>query len=172
MVEDVRRGVDHNLSRTVLAQEVRRQNLDGGVGRLQADLAHHFSKVSGAAVRHVIAVHRGDDHVVQTHLLNSQADLGGLFRVQGLRQAGLDVAEGASPRAGVAHDHERGVLLAPALADIRAGRLLADRHQPLGADNVLGRVVLARTGRLDPQPVRLLQHRRFRAVLFFRVTQL
>ncbi|MNV80510.1 hypothetical protein D3C71_1741190 [compost metagenome] len=110
--------------------------------------------------------------MVQTHLLNGQADLGRLFRVQGLRQAGLDVAEGAGARAGVAHDHQGGLLLAPALADVGTGRFFADRHQPLGANNLPGRVVLARAGRLDAQPVRLLQHRRFRAVLFFRVTQL
>ena len=40
-------------------------------------------------------------------------------------KSGLDVAEGAGACAGVAHDHEGGVLLLPALADIRAAGLLA-----------------------------------------------
>src|ERR1700738_1753913 len=43
-----------------------------------------------------------------------------------LRRAGLDVAEVAAPRAGVAEDHDRRRAGAPALADVRAHRLLAD----------------------------------------------
>ena len=60
----------------------------------------------------------------------------GLERIDRARHAGLDVAEGAGPRAGVAEDHHRRVLLGPAFADVRAGRLLAHgrevelAHQP------------------------------------------
>ena len=59
-----------------------------------------------------------------------------LERIDRARHAGLHVAEGAGARAGVAEDHHRRVLLGPALADVRAGRFLADRrevelaHQP------------------------------------------
>ena len=172
VVEDVRLGVDHYFGRAILAQEVRRQNLDCGARRLDADLAHHLGEVGGAAVRHVIAVDRRDHDVVQTHLLHGQTDLARFFRVQRLGQARLDVAEGAGPRAGVAHDHQGGVLLAPALADVRAGRLFTDRHQALGADDVLGGVVLARAGRLHAQPVGFLQNHRLRTILLLRVTEL
>ena len=155
VIEDVGLGVDHHGRRPVLSQEVGRQDLDGGVRRLDADLAHHLGEVGRTAVGHIVAVDRGDDDVVQTHLLDGQAHLARLFRIQRLRQARLDVAEGAGPRAGVAHDHQGGVLLAPALADVRAGRLFTHRHQPLGANDLLGGVVLTRARRLDPQPVRL-----------------
>ena len=47
--------------------------------------------------------------------------------------AGTHVAEGASACAGVAHDHHGGVALAPALADIGTGGLLAYRMEPMCA---------------------------------------
>src|SRR3954452_18057023 len=47
---------------------------------------------------------------------------------------GLDVAETAAPRARVAEDHERRRAALPALADVRARRLLADRVKVLVAD--------------------------------------
>src|SRR6185369_4982228 len=71
------------------------------------------------------------------------------------RHARLDVAEGAGAGAGVAQDHHRGVLLGPALADVRAGRLLthsveveAAHHRPGLGETDAGRS-------LDPDPVRL-----------------
>ena len=68
---------------------------------------------------------RGDDDMLEAQLGRGDRDMLGLQRIDGARHAGLDVAEGAGPRAGVAQDHHRRVLLRPALADIRAGRLLA-----------------------------------------------
>ncbi len=68
-------------------------------------------------------------------------DVLGLGGIERAGQSGLDVAEGAGPRAGVAHDHEGGVLFLPALADIGAAGLLAHRvqavfaHDPLGVDD-------------------------------------
>ena len=51
---------------------------------------------------------------------------------------GAHVAEGAGARAGVAEDHEGRVLLRPALADIRAAGLLADRDELVLAHDVAG----------------------------------
>src|SRR5207244_8172099 len=69
--------------------------------------------------------------------------------------AGLHVAEPAAARAGVAEDHERRRAALPALADVGAGGLLADRVQALGADQRGdGSVALAARGR-DLQPARL-----------------
>jgi len=77
-------------------------------------------------------VHRGDDDVLQAHLGHGVGHAGRFGGVQSLRRlAGGDVAERAGPRADVAHDHHGGVALAPALADVRTGGLLADRDQPL-----------------------------------------
>ena len=58
-----------------------------------------------------------------------------LVRVEGRRGAGgLDGAEAAAARAGVAHEHDCGgggaaVAAAPAVGDVGAARLLADRVQ-------------------------------------------
>ena len=65
----------------------------------------------------------------EAELLDRIGDVLGLVRVERARHAGVDVAEGAGAGAGVAHDHEGGVLLLPALADIGAARFLADRDE-------------------------------------------
>ena len=67
----------------------------------------------------------------------------GFVRIDALGQPRLDVAEAAGARAGVAKDHHRGVTLGPALADVRAGRLLAHRVQPLGPHQLARGVVAA-----------------------------
>ena len=48
-----------------------------------------------------------------------------------------DVAKGTAPRALVAHDHESGRAFAKAFADVGARGLFADRHQFVGAQDVL-----------------------------------
>src|SRR3546814_9268715 len=73
-------------------------------------------------------------------------------------------------RAGVAHDHHGGVALRPALADVRAGRLLADRVQLVRLHDLAGRVVLARHRRLHADPRRLALHLLVRLVGLLRVT--
>ena len=80
-----------------------------------------------------------------------------LVRIERARQAGLDVAEGAGARAGVAHDHEGGVLLLPALADIGAAGLLADGVQAVRAHDPLRLRIALRDRRLDADPVGLAQ---------------
>src|SRR5690606_17472169 len=88
------------------------------------------------------------------------------------RLAGGDVAEGAGPGADRPEDHESGVLLLPAFAQIRAGRFLADGMQLEGAHQAarLGRLLRGR--RLDPDPVRLAQHGRIRTMRLFRMAQM
>ena len=87
------------------------------------------------------------------------ADMRGLVRVERARQTGLHVAEGAGARAGVAHDHEGGVLLLPALADIRAAGLLAHRDQAVVAHDLVRVDIAGRHRRLDADPVGLFRRR-------------
>ena len=82
-----------------------------------------------AAVVEIVAVDRGDDDMGEPELGHGLGDMRRLVRIERAGQAGLDVAEGAGARAGVAHDHEGRVLLLPALADIGAAGLLAHRVQ-------------------------------------------
>ena len=56
-------------------------------------------------------------------------DARGLVLVERAGQSGAHIAEGAGAGAGVAHDHEGGVALVPALADIGTARLLADGRE-------------------------------------------
>ena len=155
VVEHVGLGRDHDLERAGLAQEVGRQDLDGGLRRAGADGVDHVGEMLRAAISEVVAVDRGDDHVLETELLHRLGDAFGLVRIERLRQAGLHVAEGAGAGAGVAHDHEGGVLLLPALADIGAARLLADRHELVLAHDPVGLGPFGRAGRLDADPVGL-----------------
>ena len=74
----------------------------------------------------------------QAHLGDGVGDVLWLFSVERAGQSGLDVAERASARASVAHDHHGRVLLRPALADIRAGRFFAHRVKVFGADDRAG----------------------------------
>ena len=64
--------------------------------------------------------------MLEAELGNGVADVGGLFGVERRWQAGAHVAERAGAGAGVAHDHQGGVALGPALADVGAAGLLAD----------------------------------------------
>src|SRR5712692_1069777 len=85
-----------------------------------------------------------------------------LARIERSGQAGPYVAEGAGARAGIAHDHERRVLLLPTLADVRAAGLLAHRMQAVRAHDRTRLQIAARDRRLDSDPVWLLERRRVR----------
>ena len=106
-----------------------------------------------AEVREVVAVDARDHRVPEAHLRDRSRHPGRLERVVPRRLARLDVAEAAAPGAGVAEDHERGGAALPALADVRARRLLADRVEVLGLDQVLQLAVprAARRRHLEPR---------------------
>ena len=107
-------------------------------GALAADRADGLGDVLGAAVREVVAVDGGDDDVVEAELLHRHGDAAGLEDVERVGPAGGDVAEGAAAGADLAHDHHGGVALGPALADVGAAGLLADRDQPVLAHDLAG----------------------------------
>src|SRR5579862_94157 len=111
----------------------------------------------GAAIVEIVAIDRGNDHVRKAELAGSLRDMRWLGSVKRAGQAGLHVAKGARPRAGVAHDHEGGVSLLPALADIGASGLLAHRVQAVFAHDALGLQIARRDGRLDADPIGLAQ---------------
>ena len=68
---------------------------------------------------------------------------------------GLHVAEAATPGAGVSENHERGGPALPAIADVRARRLLADRVKLLAVDLRLQLEELRAAGSADLEPGRL-----------------
>ena len=114
-------------------------------GQLRLDRADRRRVVRGAPVGDVVAVDRGDDDVLQLHLRRGLRDAQRLERVG--RRVGLarvDVAVAAGARARVAEDLERRGAAAPALGDVRAARLLADRVQREAVDELLHVEVLRR----------------------------
>lgn len=108
-----------------------------------------------AAVGEVVAVDGGDDDMSEAELGDRLGDVLRLGRIQRIRQAGLDVAEGTGAGAGVTHDHEGRVLLVPALADVRAARLLAYRVQAVRPHDVAGVGIAAGIRRAHADPIRL-----------------
>ena len=94
-------------------------------------------------------------------------DVGDVFLlgwIEPARQAGLDVAKGAGAGAHVAHDHEGGVALLPALADVGAAGLLAHRVQAVLAHDAARLGIAERPRRLYAYPRGLTQRRRLRPV--------
>src|SRR5439155_16693602 len=113
----------------------------------------------------------GDDDVRELEGCRCRGYALRLMRVDEIRPAGRDIAKRASPRADAAEDHHRRVLLLPALADIRAGRLLAHRVERKLAHQPARRLVFGRTRRLDPQPVRLAPDRAVATMRLFGMAQ-
>src|SRR3954447_4218972 len=110
--------------------------------------------MAGAAVGDVVAVDGGDDDVIEPHLRGGLREPQRLERVDGLRGgARVDVAVAAGTGASVSEDLERGRAAAPALRDVRAARLLADRDEARAAEQLLDlEVAPVRTRRPDLHP--------------------
>ena len=96
------------------------------------DRADRLGVQPGAAVGQVVAGDAGDRGVLQAHLLHALGDPARLVAVERLRLAGVDLAEVAATRALVAADEEGRLAVLPALEDVGAAGLLADRVQTLG----------------------------------------
>src|SRR5690606_3292955 len=135
-LEDVQRAFQ-------AAPEVRDEYLDAGCRGELADPSYALDEMRGTAVAQVVAVHAGDDDVAQPQGGDRPGEVERLVRIERVGPAMADVAERATAGALVAHDHERGGALAEALADVRAGRLLADGVQPVLAQDPLDLVEAA-----------------------------
>src|SRR5262249_1495911 len=85
----------------------------------------------------LVAVHRGDDRMLQAQQRNRFGDPLRFGSIEDLGLPRLHRAEAAAPGADVSKDHERGGAVVPALPHVRASRLLTDRMQPVGVDDCL-----------------------------------
>ena len=130
VVEHIRAGLDHFFQRRRRAfQKIGGQDFNGGRRAAMADRADCHGEMLGTAIFQIVAVDRGDHHMVQPQFRHRMRHPARLEGVQSLRPAGRHVAKRAAARAYLAHDHHGGVALRPAFADIGAARLFADRHQ-------------------------------------------
>ncbi len=148
-------------ARSSRAAEIRHQHLDAGRRRELAHGADAVDEVLRTAVLEVVAVDRGDHHVVEPECRDRAAEIARLLGIERLGPAVRDIAERAAARALVAHDHECRRAVAEALADVRARGFLAHGVQPVLAQDVLD-LVEARRRRAGayPDPLRLAQRRR------------
>ena len=160
VVHDIGRGCLEDGQRPVeSAAKVGHQHLDPGGRRLRPHLPDAVDEMLGATVAKVVAIDRGDDHIRQTQCGNRAGEIVGLFGIKRVGTAVADIAEGAAPRALVAHDHEGGRAVAEALADVGAGGFFADGVQAMLAQDLLdlGEATGGRGGS-HSDPGRLSQH--------------
>ena len=164
VVEDLGSCGEHRRKRFLFgAEEVRREDLDLRLRQLALDRPDRCRVVRRATIGEVVAVDRRDDDVRELHLrrrLRQAERLEGIGRT--VRLARVHVAVPARARARVAEDLERRRPAPPALADVRAARLLADRDEPTLAHEALHLEVLrvgARRAHLHPLgPPRTLRY--------------
>src|SRR6202000_374818 len=158
-LEDPRNGLDvvrqhfwarfeHLRKPGRLAGEVGDQQFDAGRRVEIFDSAHGLGVQPGAAVGQVVAGYAGDGGIPQAHRSHALRDPPGLVAVQFSGFSGVDLAEVAAPAALRAADQEGGFAVFPALEDIRAAGLFADRVQALASDQAFELGVLR--SRPDP----------------------
>jgi hypothetical protein len=121
-----------------------------------ADFPQAVGEVLGTAIAQVVAVHRGDHHVLEPEIGDGHRQVHRLVGVEGLRPAMADIAEGAATGADVAHDHEGRGTTGEALAEVRAGGFLADAVQLVLAQQLLDAVDFRRDRNAHANPVGLL----------------
>ena len=155
VVEDLRSCGEHGRERFFLdPEEVGREDLDLRRRQLALDRSDRRRVMRRATVGEVVAIDRRDDHVRELHLRRRLRQPERLERIgRAVRLARVHVAVPARARARVAEDLERRRPAPPALSDVRAARLLADRDEPTLAHEALHLEVLrvgARRAHLHP----------------------
>jgi hypothetical protein len=122
-------GFEHGAQRGFEALEVGDQDFDPAAGRELANEADGFGEDFGAAEVVVVAIHAGDDGVLQAERGDGFGDALRFVQVNGAGAAFGNGAETASACADVAEQHEGRGLVVPALADVGALRGFADGVQ-------------------------------------------
>ena len=114
--------------------------------------AHGLGVQPCTLVGQVVARDPGDRRVAQTHRLDALRDPAWLVAVEFGRLPGVDLAEVAATRALLTADQECRLTVFPALVDVGAPGLFADRVQPFTFHETFEFGVLRahRRARLDP----------------------
>ena len=153
VIENIRRADVHQFQRDLhTAAEIRDQDFDPDARAFFADRADAVNETFGAAVAQIVAIHRGDDHVAQFHVMDGLRQVLRFLPVQRRRPAVTDIAKWAAPCAYIAHDHECRRPVAKAFGEIGATGFLAHGVQVLVAQHGLDFCDRIRGRRLDPDP--------------------
>jgi hypothetical protein len=118
VVEHVGLRIEHDSKRFVQTLKIRDQHLDAALGRKQPDLLNGVSKNLRAANVVIIAVHAGNDCVLQSQGGYGFSHAPRLVPVNRLRTAFGHSAETAAARADVAQQHESCGAMVPAFPDV------------------------------------------------------
>ena len=113
------------------------------------------AKISGSANVVVIAIHAGDDGMLQSKRGDGFGDATRLIPIDRLGTAFGHGAESAAASADIAQQHEGRGLVIPALADVRALRRFADGVQPKPARQLFQVMEVFANRSFRPQPLRL-----------------
>src|SRR5262249_25351408 len=124
---DMRGGVYRGVDVIEVAAEVAEERLDEDVGTELAQARHGAGHVRRAAIQEAIAADHREHDVLQAEARDGARDVLGLATVhRASRIAARHGAEATPARADVAEQHDGRGALGPALAHVRAARLLAD----------------------------------------------
>ncbi len=138
MREDVGPGVDDGVDRGEVPLEIADEGLDQDVGAELVEPLDGAADVLGAAVEEIVAVDHGHHDVLEVEASDGAGDVLRLADVDGAaRIAGGHRAEAAAAGADVAEEHHRRGAFAPALADVGAAGLFADRVEIELAEGLL-----------------------------------
>ena len=153
VVQHVGGGLEHGGQAALVAPEIRDQHFHPAGGKERADPADGLGEMPGPAVGQIVPVHRGDHGEGQAQARHGFGHPLGLPGVHRPRAALAHVAEPAVAGAHVPQQHEGGGAVdPPALMEVGAPGLLADRDQALGPDEGLHLGHHLRSGNLDLQP--------------------
>ena len=156
MPEDLRSSVQHRLQRSGISLEIWNEHLHRALRQVLVNLRDDGGKDPGAAVGEVVAVHRRDHRVTESHGLHRARHPFRFRQVEFRRQPVRNRTVRAVARAQIPQGQEGGRAPAPALPQIRAARFLTHGVQTLCAHD-LHEVGVVRSGRqLRFQPLRPL----------------
>lgn len=150
--DDVGLRVDDHLERGFVAFEVSDEDLDGHVGACFSGSQNGFGPDPCAAVGDIIAVHGGDDDVLESSASEGFSDSSWFVFVDCGGFAGFDIAESAGAGAGVSQDHDGRDPARPALSHVGTRGFFADGVEVVGVDVGFGGAEVLAAGEFGFEP--------------------
>jgi hypothetical protein len=129
VIQNVWLGIEDRIKRILITIEVGYQNFNLAFRIERPHLPHSLSPMRRAAVRQIVTVNGRYYRVGQIKLLHSFGNVTRFFRVERAWFSFADRAKSAVTRANVTAEHEGCGAIGPALENVWAARLLADRVQ-------------------------------------------
>ncbi len=151
MGENLRPGRQNHCQSLRYPAKIWGQNLTGNGWIESVDGLDDTGEMPCSAVRQIIAIHRRDDGMSESHGRDGASHPDGLVPVDtGCRSARGHSAKAAAAGADLPQDHEgRRAVLAPALVDVGTACLLADGVELQTAHQIADLVILLGSGQAN-----------------------